>query len=176
MSGRILVADRDGMYLMQFVGDVRVNLCAAADDFLGEMYRDERFKSVLVDLTRTEGIDSTALGVLAKLSIKARDLFGFKPTLVSTNYDITRVLRTMGLDDVFHIVEQPLREVAQLGDLPQVETTDEDLRQRVLDAHKSLMALNDANAAAFRDLVATLEAEPPTAPAAKPSPDVPGPG
>ena len=98
--GRILVADHDGMYLIKFVGDVRVNLCAAVDDFLAEMFRDEDFKSVLVDLTATEGIDSTSLGILAKLSIKASDLYGFTPTLVSTNVDITRVLRTVGFDDV----------------------------------------------------------------------------
>lgn len=147
------------MYLMKFVGDVRVNLCAAVDDFLAEMYRDPHFKSVLVDLTCTDGIDSTSLGILAKLSIKARDLFGFKPTLVSPKYDITRLLNTMGFDDVFHIVDQPLQETAQLGELPADATTPEDLRERVLDAHRTLMALNESNAAAFRDLVATLEAE-----------------
>ena len=115
MSGRILVADSDGMYLMKFVGDVRVNLCAAVDDFLADMYRDKDFKSVVVDLSRTDGIDSTSLGVLAKLSIAAREQFGFKPTLVSTSYDITRILRTMGFDDIFHIVEQPLREEGAVG-------------------------------------------------------------
>ena len=158
MPGRILVADHDGTYLMKFVGDVRVNLCAAVDDFLDDMYRDEHFTSVLVDLTGTEGIDSTSLGILAKLSIKAQALFGFTPTLVSTNYDITRLLYTMGFDDVFHIVEQPLVEEDQLGELPQAESTPEDLRQRVLEAHRTLMGLNESNKEAFRDLVATLEA------------------
>lgn len=163
MSGRILVADSDGMYLMKFVGDVRVNLCAAVDDFLADMYRDKDFKSVVVDLSRTDGIDSTSLGVLAKLSIAAREQFGFKPTLVSTNYDITRILRTMGFDDIFHIVEQPLREEEQLGELPQADSTPEDLRRRVLEAHRVLMEMNESNAAAFRDLVATLEAARPGA-------------
>ena len=69
--GRILVADHDGMYLIKFVGDVRVEPVRRGDDFLAEMFRDEDFKSVLVDLTATQGIDSTSLGILAKLSIKA---------------------------------------------------------------------------------------------------------
>ena len=158
MSGRILVADSDGTYLLKFVGDVRVNLCAAVDGFLADMYRDADFKSVVVDLSRTEGIDSTSLGVLAKLSIAARERFGLKPTLVSTNYDITRILTTMGFDDIFHIVERPLVEEAQLGELPQAESTPEDSRRRVLEAHRVLMGMNESNASAFRDLVATLEA------------------
>ena len=156
--GRILVADHDGMYLIKFVGDVRVNLCAAVDDFLAEMFRDEDFKSVLVDLTATQGIDSTSLGILAKLSIKASDLHGFTPTLVSTNADITRVLRTVGFDDVFHIVERPLVDESQIAELPRGETSVEDLRRRVLEAHRALMGLNESNQEKFRDLVATLEA------------------
>ena len=156
--GRILVADHDGMYLIKLVGDVRVNLCAAVDDFLAEMFRDDDFKSVLVDLTATEGIDSTSLGILAKLSIKASDMYGFRPTLVSTNADITRILRTVGFDDVFHIVETALVEEAQIAELPQAETSVDDLRRRVLEAHRALMGLNESNREKFRDLVATLEA------------------
>ena len=160
--GRILVADHDGMYLIKFVGDVRVNLCAAVDDFLAEMFRDEDFKSVLVDLTATEGIDSTSLGILAKLSIKASDLYGFVPTLVSTDPDITRILRTVGFDDVFHIIEKPLEKEAQIAELPQAESSIEDLRGRVLEAHRALMGLNESNREKFRDLVATLEAVEPS--------------
>ena len=162
--GRILVADQDGVYLIKFVGDVRVNLCAAVDDFLAEMFRDDDFKSVLVDLTATEGIDSTSLGILAKLAIKAADLYRFTPTLVSTNSDITRVLRTVGFDDVFHIVEKPLMEEVQIVELPQAETSVDDLRRRVLEAHRALMGLNESNKEKFRDLVATLEAVGPADP------------
>ena len=162
--GRILVADDDGMYLIKFVGDVRVNLCAAVDEFLAEMFRDGDFKSVLVDLTATEGIDSTSLGILAKLSIQASDLYGFTPTLVSTNSEITRVLRTVGFDDVFHIVDGPLVEAAQIAELPCADTSADDLRRRVIEAHRALMGLNESNREKFRDLVATLEAVEPVNP------------
>ena len=71
MIGRILVADHNGVYMLKFVGDVRVTLCATVDDYLHRMFDDREFKSVLVDLSETEGIDSTSLGILAKLSIQA---------------------------------------------------------------------------------------------------------
>ena len=60
------------------------------------------FKSVVVDLSHTESIDSTSLGLLAKLSIQADRRFGYRPILVSTQADITRILCSMGLDDVFN--------------------------------------------------------------------------
>ena len=158
MDGRILVAEHDGVYLMKFVGDVRVTLCVTVDSFLDGMFHDQNFNSVVVDLSRTEGIDSTSLGILAKLSIQAQARFGFIPTLVSTNPDITRLLKTMGFEDVFNIVEEPIEAGDQLGELPTRITSEEDLRQRVLEAHRVLMSLNDANREAFQDLVETLEA------------------
>ena len=157
-NGRILVAHHEGVYLMKFVGDVRVTLCAAVDTFLDSMLSDGGFKSVVVDLSRTTGIDSTSLGILAKLSIRAQERFGFVPSLVSTNPDITRVLKTMGFDDVFHIIEAPLESKEQFGELKNFDCSEEDMRQRVLDAHRILMSLNESNRERFHDLVETLEA------------------
>ena len=157
-GGRIFAANREGAYVMKFVGDVRLNLCAAVDEFLDRMFEDPQFRSVLVDLSRTEGIDSTSLGMLAKLSNRATEWQRVTPVLVSTNPDITRLLLTMGFDDVFRIIEEPLEHESQLGELPKSDVSPDDLRARVLEAHKTLMGLNDANRLEFKDLVATLEA------------------
>jgi anti-anti-sigma factor len=161
LSGRILVGSHQGVYLILFEGDVRLTLCSAVDGYIDNMFRDSGFKSVVVDLSATDGIDSTSLGILAKLSIQAEKLHGFKPTLVSTRRDITRILLSMGFDDVFTIVEQPLEHEHQLGELTRVETTEEEMRLRVLDAHRTLMGLNDANREAFHDLVDSLQSDDP---------------
>jgi len=163
MAGRILVGSHDGVYVILFEGDVRLTLCTAVDGYLDKMFRDENFKSVVVDLSRTESIDSTSLGVLAKLSIQADKLFNYTPTLVSTVSDITRILDSMGFEDVFHIVEEPLRHAYQIEELPPVNESHENLRQRVLDAHRTLMGMNESNRETFQDLVATLEAVPSSA-------------
>jgi anti-anti-sigma factor len=157
-KGKILVASKDGVYLMKFIGDVRVTLAATADTFLEAMFCDKQFKSVVVDLSKTSGIDSTSLGILAKLSILARERFGYTPTLVSTNNDITRLLKGVGFDDVFHIVREPIAYKEQLGELPKRVTSEEDVRERVLEAHRALVSLNEANREEFQDLVKTLEA------------------
>ena len=143
---------------MKLVGDVRLRLGAAVDEFLDRMFQDQKFRSVVVDLSATEGIDSTALGVLARLSTQARKRRAFTPTLISTRADITRLLETMGFDDIFHIVEEPLDDVRELGDLPRSNLSAEDLRNRVLEAHRALMSLNAGNHGQFEDLVAMLEA------------------
>jgi anti-anti-sigma factor len=161
VAGRILVGTHDGVYVIVFEGDVRLTLCTAVDGYLERMFRDSSFRSVVVDLSRTESIDSTSLGLLAKLSIQADQIFGYMPTLVSTRSDVTRIFKSMGFEDVFHFVEEPLRYTEQLGELPMVDASHEDLRQRVLDAHHTLMSMNESNREAFHDLVAALEAEAP---------------
>ena len=155
--GRILVANGDGTYLLKFVGDVRLGLGAAFDEFLDRLFKDQNLTSVLVDLSAAENIDSTSLGVLARLSVQAKTRLGCRPTLVSTQPDITRLLKTMGFDDAFHIVEQPLTDERQLGELPPTNLPAHEMRVRVLAAHRNLMAMNDRNRAAFEDLVVTLE-------------------
>ncbi len=160
MVGRILVADHRGVYILKFVGDVRVTLCATVDDYLRQMFDDREFKSVLVDLSETEGIDSTSLGILAKLSIQADRRFSFVPTLVSTRPDITRILLTMGFDDVFNIIQKPLKHAYQLAELPKLAVGNQRfLRERVLEAHRVLMSMNDQNRETFKDLVVALESE-----------------
>lgn len=158
MDGRILVAHHDGVYLMKFTGDVRVTLCTTVDSFLDSMFRDVLFKSVIVDLSDAECIDSTSLGILAKLSIQAQSRFDYLPVLVSINPDITRLLKSMGFEDVFQIVEDKIENADQLGELPKINSSDEDIRKRVIEAHRILMAMNENNRAAFHDLVETLEA------------------
>jgi anti-anti-sigma factor len=159
MQGRILVGSHDGVYVIVFEGDVRLTLCTTVDVYLEKMFQDPAFRSVIIDLSRTDNIDSTSLGLLAKLSIQADKRFSFRPTLVSTRHDITRVLRSMGFDEVFAIVETPLEHKEQLAELPCIAASEEDVRQRVIDAHRTLMAMNDDNRETFHDLVAVLEAE-----------------
>ena len=156
--GRILVANGDGTYLLKFVGDVRLSLGAAFDEYIDRLFASDELRSILVDLSAADGVDSTSLGVLARLSMQAQQRLGCVPTLVSTRPDITRRLNPMAFDDIFHIVETPLCDTRQLGELPKSDLSPDELRARVLQAHRNLMALSDDNRERFRDLVATLEA------------------
>ena len=60
---------------------------------------------------------------------------------------------------MFNIVETPLERRDQLAELPRMAASEKNIRQRVLDAHRTLMSLNEANQEAFQDLVAALESD-----------------
>lgn len=158
-NGKILFTEQDGHYILKFVGDVRLTLCSTLDHFLETMLESETFKTVIIDLTETEGIDSTSLGLLAKISVKMKQRHQLRPTIVSTQDDISRILLSMGFDKVFILIRETVEDSEQLKELSVLQESEEKVKQRVVDAHRVLMNLNDKNQETFKDLVRSLEAE-----------------
>ena len=156
-TGKIQFAEQDGTFVLKFVGEIRLTLCSALDATIEKIFSSLDFSSIVIDLTESRSIDSTTLGLLAKLSILSRQKVGMLPTLVTTHGDITRLLESMGFDQVFNIVDQPLPTSEQLADLPSQDQSEEVVKSKVLEAHRILMSLNDSNREAFRDLVTALE-------------------
>ena len=73
-TGKIQFAEEQGTFVLKFIGDVRLTLCAALDSYIEKIFSVLSFESIVIDLTETECIDSTSLGLLAKLSILSRRL------------------------------------------------------------------------------------------------------
>jgi anti-anti-sigma factor len=156
-AGRILAAQHDGIYILKFVGDVRVNLCAAIDDYFEHMLEDPGFESVVVNLCEAKGIDSTTLGLLAKLALQFKRQFGLKPAIYCDNAGINRLLESMAFGKIFDIREQSCAELGNVAEIPAVSGDAEAAREKVIEAHRVLMDMSEENRERFRDLVATLE-------------------
>lgn len=156
-TGRIQFAEMDGTFVLKFIGEIRLTLCSALDATIEKIFSSRNFSSIVIDLTESRSIDSTTLGLLAKLSILSRQKVGMLPTLVTTHPDITRLLQSMGFDQVFNIVDTPLPCPECLADLPSQDQSEEVVKAKVLEAHRILMSLNESNREAFHDLVTALE-------------------
>ena len=156
-TGKIQFAEQDGTFVLKFTGEVRLTLCSALDATIEHIFSSLNFSSIVIDLTETQSIDSTTLGLLAKLSILSRQRIGLLPMLTTNNPDILRLLDSMGFDQVFNIVETVLPCPGCLTDLPPQDQSEAEVRSRVLEAHRVLMGLNESNRNAFRDLVSALE-------------------
>ena len=75
MQGSICAGEFEGTHVLRFLGDVRVTLCASLDAYCDRMLKDPNFHAVIVDLEHTENLDSTALGCLARLSIRVKSIY-----------------------------------------------------------------------------------------------------
>ncbi|WP_317931574.1 STAS domain-containing protein [Halioxenophilus sp. WMMB6] len=155
--GHIYVAEQEGVNVIKMVGDVRLTLCISFDKFIKHMFAEDDFASVVFDLRQAEAIDSTTLGLMAKISIICQDQFHIIPVVISPDEGINRLLESMGFDDIFEIVRSANPNLDCSDELP-LETLEEHAtKAKVLEAHKILMSLNENNRREFRDLVECLE-------------------
>ncbi len=156
---KILQAEQQGIYVLKFIGEIRLYLCSTLDIIIDSMASNPLFKTVVIDLSETTIIDSTTLGLLAKIAVLARKKSPFLPTIITTNPDVTRIIQTMGFNEIFIIMKEPASNIEDLEELPILKATEQEVREKVLDAHLRLMELNDSNREEFKDLVQALECE-----------------
>ncbi len=159
-AGKILHASVEGVHVLRFLGDVRYPLSPALEPFLDRLFADDEPVGFVVDLTEAESIDSTYLGVIARIANRMRKRDPrYRVTLVSTRPDLNVVLFAMGFDRVFDIVECGKPLPAEERAVPLGEASRETMGRTVLDAHRALMALSGRNRELFRDVVSLLERE-----------------
>lgn len=159
-AGKILQASNRGVYVLRLLGDVRLTLSTAFDEFIEQMFSSDDFTSVAIDLSDVDGLDSTTLGLLAKIAIQAQQKFNFKPIIVSTDSSITRLLTSMCFERIFDIREHGIETIDDFGELAIAVSSEQEVKAKVLEAHRTLMGLSEENAACFKDLVNALEQEP----------------
>jgi len=160
-AGKIFVASKDSVCFIKLVGDIRVTLCSSIDNYIEKVFSTNfPYKDIVIDLMEAEAIDSTSLGLLAKMSLYAQQRFSIKPTIFSTNPSITKLLNSVGFSQIFNIATafDSGLDVTQCKELKTSEASNEKkVREKVIEAHKVLMNLNNENKEAFKELVSTLE-------------------
>jgi len=156
-TGKLLAAKSNDIYLLKLVGDVRLTLCCTLDQLFEQVFSDQDVQSIVIDLSQADNLDSTTLGLLAKIAVKASVAGLNQPSIISSNSDITLLLESMGFRQYFLIMDQPVTTSDALQEVPQLAGSEEHIRTQVLDAHRTLMAMNDQNKEAFKSVVQALE-------------------
>ena len=156
-NGNVLHASHNDVHVLRFIGDIRYPLSPSIDRFLEEIFASSTPAGFVIDLTDTDSIDSTNLGLLTRLAIRMQRLDAQRVTIVSNRADINSVLNSMALDEVFDIVEDNCLETDAAQEVPQEDADRETLAHTLIEAHRALMDLNERNREMFRDVVASLE-------------------
>ena len=158
-EGRIKAASEAGVFVLKLCGDVRLTLCATLDNEAQRLADMPGLRSVIVDLREATNVDSTALGFLAKVAMAVQGRLTHPPTIVADHPDVRRMLDVMGFSRYFTLVQAPLVEPDELAELPQVPADETGMQQRILEAHRILMRMNEHNREQFQPLVELLEAQ-----------------
>lgn len=162
-TGKVLYAQKDGLVALKFVGRVRLGdafrVSASLDSFVEQLFKKRDFEKVVIDLSETENLDSTNLGLLAKVGRLTKEHTGHPATIISGNPDIDLILANVGFGQVFLIVSEGAVAANDLTELEMVDEEEKDFAHMVLDAHRSLAELNEENRETFRNIIEVFESE-----------------
>lgn len=155
-QGVIKFAEHDGVFVIKMEGDVRLTLCLSFDEFINNMFASPGFCAVIFDLTDALAIDSTTLGLMAKIAICGEPLLKEKPLVITNTAGITRILVTMGFQDIFRLAEKSAVDSGEFQTLNTKTGCEKTVQNKVIEAHRTLMSLNDENKNTFQELVDSL--------------------
>jgi len=156
---KYLLAKENNKYFIKIIGTARYTNCADFSHFISELFKDDTVADILVDLRETDFLDSTSLGILAKMAGFIFSKFERKMTVISTHPDINDLLINTGFDQIMFIVDQPEYFVSHLNEITELGDVEKNMAKMMLEAHKALMDISDENKKEFRTVVEMLTAE-----------------
>ncbi|RUQ35544.1 MAG: STAS domain-containing protein [Candidatus Competibacteraceae bacterium] len=143
-------------FILKLVGDIRYTMGCALGDFLDGLFARTDYDNILVDLTEAHSVDSTSLGLLARIANFSRERFAHKTTLLSTNPDVNQILDNMGFYEIFDIIETGDTVSMALRQLSIEGPCKDDLTRIVYEAHRTLSDLNPRNQETFKNVLDNL--------------------
>ncbi len=153
-TGKVFYAKQDHLYILKFVGDIRYTMGHSLDNFLDQLFAQMDFDDVLIDLTEATSIDSTALGLLAKIANLMRTHSDKKVTIASGNEDIDQILASVGFYQVFSIRDDhPGFRMEAVRQLLISDSSKAGMAKTLFEAHSILSELNDNNRKVFETVV-----------------------
>lgn len=158
-EGKYQFAECETFYLIKMSGNLKYTGSGGFDTFVESIFAKIQNKSVVIDLTESLYLDSTNLGILAKIADTMMTTYDKKTTIISSNPNITTLLINIGFDAFFTILdESPVTDTA-LSDISEMISGDRSMALMMLEAHKALMELNEKNRGIYSSVVSLLEKE-----------------
>lgn len=155
--GHVTHAAREGIHVLRYFGTVNYTLAPGLQRFLSHLIHGGPVSGLVFDLTEAVSLDSTNLGLMARVNEEVHDLGAANSVIISNNEDIDTVLRSMGFDQTFEL--HPAAELPDTIAEPVAATppTASELHHTMLDAHRALCRLSEAGRLEFEPVVACLE-------------------
>lgn len=155
---RILAATYGQAAAIRIIGRANFKISQPLRDFGIKMIA-HGVKSLIFDLSECQGMDSTILGVFAMIGLEGRD----KTEVIIVNADesVRSSLDVVGVSRLCRFAEQPVENLnwKQLGEAAAGATDMTEVAPTVLEAHQTLMELDQSNVPKFKDVVELLESE-----------------
>ena len=142
-------------------GEVRYMAVRTLRPFLDEFVSQAQDDTMIIDLRELEAIDSTGMGLLARLG-RITLQHGRRAVLVCSTEDVMLCLRSAAFDQLFIIEDHwPFDEEARMREIPlEASDLEPDVMGRfILEAHRDLASLSESNQRTFGGVISALAAD-----------------
>lgn len=161
--GRYYFAEKDDITYIKMVGNLKYTTGSGFDRFVDNLV-ERGFQNLVIDLSEATYIDSTNLGLIAKLAEESRKDGNKHVSIISTCDDINEILESVRFNRLFTIVKSVEDASEKLcgvqgREIEDVETCKREDLQMLLKAHKALIEAHEDNVPQFKDVVELLEQE-----------------
>lgn len=157
MQGKILAARIDSVEYIRFVGVIRYSNCAGLEAHIENIFSKPDFSEIAIDLELAEMLDSTALGLLARISIELKKSSENKPVIFIQKGELAHILKRVCFDQVFNIVAKSNgADNLNFVELASISKNEEEVLACVVDAHRSLAEISESNKQYFTDITQAL--------------------
>lgn len=157
MEGKILVTSIDAIEYIKFIGTIRYSHCGGLASHVNYLFDGHEYSQIVIDLEDADILDSTALGLLARIAIELRNNFEMRPIIFLKTGELSNIIERVFFDQVFKVILNVRKGGHDdLRELTNHEGDDNQVFQRVIDAHRHLAKLTEKNRELYRDITRTL--------------------
>ena len=157
MEGNIKYARVDGVEYIRFTGVIRYSRCAGLESYIDKTFETPDFSDIAIDLENAQMLDSTALGLLAKIAIEFKAISDSKPVIFIRGGELAHILKRVCFDQVFNIVSDTnTTDNMNFVEIDSVPTSEEGVLKCVIDAHRHLAEVSEQNSHYFTDITKAL--------------------
>lgn len=158
MDGAIYAARVDNIEYVKFYGTVRYSHCAGLESHIDSIFASNDFEEIVVDLDQAEILDSTALGLLARIAIELKKNSELQPVIFVKKGELLNILKRVCFDQVFNIIsDDKLKNEDQYEELVSGPEDEKKVLQRVIKAHEYLAEVDQKNEALLKDITKVIK-------------------
>ena len=158
-DGKIYYTVIDNICVIKMVGRIAYKISPNFDRFIEKIKNNSTVNNFVVDLREAAHIDSTNLGLLAKLNRYSRTKSARPPTVISTKDNINHLLLNIGFAAFFDIIDSMDDIQSTFNKLPHLKNAGEKITKVMLEAHRELAEMNETNHELFKDVIKYLEGD-----------------
>ena len=156
-QNKILYAIENRCLYLNFTGKIRHTVCTSLDLLIRNSVEQDEVDKFVIDLRSAIYLDSTSLGLLARMARYMKNKSDEKLIIISTNEDVNQILNSVQFGSIANIIDKWNNLPEKFSDLELIAEQVRSSREMIIKSHQELIQINEDNRKKFTSVIESLE-------------------